>query len=77
MNVTAPKTVADSTLPLLVTLVQARKQARWQWKECADEHAHRWADVVEVLDQRIKAGEAYLADVLEVPGFRVKREIVK
>ena len=77
MNVTAPKTVADSTLPLLVALVQARKQARWQWKHAAGEHAHRWTQVIIVLDARISAGERVLADHLGIPSFRVKREIVE
>lgn len=77
MNVTAPKTVARSTLPLLVTLVQTRKQARWQWKHCAPEHAAVWTQVISILDDRITLGEQYLAETLGVPGFRVKREIVE
>lgn len=77
MNVTAPKTVADSTLPLLVALVQARKQARWQWKHAAGEHRHRWVQVLMVLDVRIGAGERVLAEHLDIPSFRVKREIVE
>ena len=77
MNITAPKTVATSTLPLLCALVQARKQARWQWKHAAGEHAHPWTLVIYELDERIKAGEHVLAEHLDVPGFRVKREIVE
>lgn len=76
MNVTAPDTVARSTLPLLVNLVATRKQARWQWANCADEHKHVWSLVVQILDERIRLGEEYLSKVLDVPGFRVKREIV-
>jgi hypothetical protein len=77
MNVTAPKTVADSTLPLLVALVQARKQARWQWRQAADEHKHTWSLVVYALDKRIDAGERVLSEHLDLPGFRLKREIVE
>jgi len=77
MNVTAPKTVARSTLPLLVTLVVTRKQAKWQWANCADEHKHVWTLVIAILDERIALGEQYLSKVLEVTGFRVKREIVE
>lgn len=77
MNNTEPKTVADSTLPLLVTLVQARKQARWQWRNCADEHKRTWTRVLERLDTRIEAGEIILARRLDLKGFRIKREIVE
>jgi len=77
MNNTAPETVARSTLPLLITLVQTRKQARWQWVHCAHEHKHVWTLVIAILDERIKLGETYLAKTLDMPGFRVKREIVK
>jgi len=77
MNKTAPETVARSTLPLLVNLVQTRKQARWQWANCADEHKAVWAMVVQILDERIRLGEDYLSKVMDVPGFRVKREIVE
>jgi len=77
MNITAPNTVADSVLPRLVTLVRARKQARWQWKHCAGEHQHKWREVIARLDGRIKAGEALLAGQLDLLSFRVKREIVE
>ena len=77
MSKTAPDTVARSTLPLLVTLVVTRKQARWQWANCADEHKHVWTLVVQILDERIRLGEEYLSKVMGVPGFRVKREIVE
>lgn len=77
MNNTAPNTVADNTLPLLATLVQSRKQARWQWANCADEHKHRWTQVVERLDFRIRMGEAYLGGLLDLDGFRMKREIIE
>ena len=77
MNNTAPETASRSTLPLLVNLVMTRKQARWQWQNCADEHKHSWAIVVEILDERIRLGEEYLAKLFDMPGFRVKREIVE
>lgn len=77
MNVTAPQTAARSTLPLLVTLVQTRKQARWQWANCADEHKAVWTMVLAILDERIKLGEVYLGDTLDIPGFRIKREIIE
>jgi len=77
MNTTVPKTVADSTLPLLVTLVQARKQARWQWRNCADEHKHKWTLVLARLDERITQGEMHLENEMELFAFHVKREIVK
>ena len=77
MNNTAPTTAARSTLPLLVTLVMARKQARWQWANCADEHQHVWALIIAVLDSRIELGERYLAELMDMPGFRVKREVVE
>jgi len=77
MNVTATQTVADSTLPLLVALVQARKQARWQWKHAAGEHKHRWVQVLIILDARINAGERVLAEHLDIPSVRIKREIVE
>lgn len=74
MNVTAPKTVADSTLPLLVTLVSAKKQALWQWKNAAPEHSRRWILVITRLEERIKEGERVVGDHLNIPGFRVQRE---
>ncbi|MEE9367061.1 MAG: hypothetical protein V3W44_10265 [Dehalococcoidales bacterium] len=77
MNNTAPNTVADSTLPLLVTLTMARKQARWQWRNCADEHKHRWTLVIDRLDDRIAVGERLLASRLELNTFRVKREVIE
>jgi len=77
MNETATNTAARSTLPLLVNLVMTRKQARWQWANCADEHQHVWALIIAILDSRIELGERYLAELLDIPGFRVKREVVE
>ena len=77
MNITAPKTVADGSLPALVLLVQARKQARWQWKHSAGEHEHRWRMVILRLDARINKGERVLAETLDIPSFRIKREVVE
>lgn len=77
MNVTAPKTVADKLLPQLVSLVQARKQARWQWKHAADEHKHVWVLVLIGMDARINRKERLLAELLDIPSFRVKRELVE
>jgi len=77
MNVTAPKVAANSVLPLLVTLVQTRKQARWQWRNCADEHKHTWAMVVYNIDERITQGEKHLESMLGLCGFHIKREIVE
>ena len=77
MNVTAPKIVALKALPVLVNLIQARKQARWQWKFGADEHQHRWALVLAYQDTRIAELEQYIADNLDLPGFHAKREIVE
>ena len=77
MNVTAPKTVADRLLPRLVNLVQSRKQAYWQWRYCADEHKHRWTQVLIILDERISQGEAMLGHCLDMPSFRIKREVVE
>lgn len=77
MNETAPKTASNSTLPLLVTLVNARRQAKWQWANCADEHKQVWTDIISILDSRIDLGERYLADLIGMPGFRVKREVVE
>jgi hypothetical protein len=77
VNVTAPKTAANSVLPLLVTLLAARKQARWQWKHCADEHKHAWQLVVYNIDERIKQGEKHLEGMLDLYSFRLKREVVE
>ena len=77
MNVTAPKTVADKALPLLVTLIQARKQARWQWRFGADEHKHRWVLVLSRLDERIRAAEKYIATQMDMDAFQAKRELVE
>ena len=77
MTVSQESIVTDSALSLLVTLVEARKQARWQWANCADEHQHKWTVVVGKLDARIAHGEAVVGSLLDIPGFRVKREIVK
>ena len=77
MNKTVPKTVADSTLPLLVTLVTAKKQAMWQWKHAAPEHSRKWILVIERLEERIKTGDRMVAERLEIPGYRTKRVIVK
>lgn len=77
MNVTAPKTVADSTLPLLVTLVSAKKQALWQWKHSAPEHNHKWVLVITRLEERIKTGERLLAGQLGLATLHTKREIIE
>lgn len=77
MNVTAPNTAARSTLPLLVNMVVTRKQARWQWVNCADEQKHVWSLIIAILDERIALGEQYLGKLLDMPGFRVKREVVE
>ena len=69
--------VADSVLPLLTTLVDARKQARWQWKHCADEHKHRWTCIVARLDERISMGEKVVEEHVGLLGFHVKRVIVE
>jgi len=75
MNVTAPKTVAEKALPMLVTLLATRKQARWQWRFCADEHKHTWTLVLMHLDERIKRIEKFIGNNLEVDGFHGKREV--
>ena len=67
----------DQLLANLCMLVIARKQARWQWKHCADEHAHKWTRLVDELDCRINAGEQVVGALLEIPGFRVKREVIE
>jgi len=77
MNVTAPQTVADRLLPRLVALVLSRKQARWQWANCAGEHEHKWVLVIERLDWLIAESENYIAGNLELFTFRTKREIVE
>lgn len=69
--------VADKTLPYLITLVMARKQARWQWANCAGEHKYRWSLVIAQLDTRIAKGEAALARRMEMAQFRIKREVVE
>ncbi len=77
MNITAPKVVALKALPRLVTMIQTRKQARWQWKYAADEHKHRWALVLAIVDTRIAELETYIGANLDIAGFRAKREIVE
>ena len=77
MSANKVNTLTDSTLPLLVTLIATRKQARWQWANCADEHQHKWAVVLAKLDTRIERGEAVVGSLMDIPGFRMKREIVK
>ena len=77
MNVTAPRTAASSVLPFLITLVSARKQARWQWKHCADEHKHTWTLIIYNLDEQITKGEKRLENMLDLCGFHIKREIVE
>ena len=67
----------DNLLAALCTLVIARKQARWQWANCADEHQHKWTVVIAKLDTRIERGEAIVGTIMDIPGFRMKREIVK
>ena len=67
----------SNLLAQLCTLVIARKQARWQWTICADEHSHKWTRIVDELDIRIKRGEAVISSLMEIPGFRVKREVVE
>ena len=77
MDEQAVCTVADSILPLLVTLVRSRKQARWQWKHCAGESKHKWRMVLIRLDQRIVKGEKAMSERMGLLGFRVKREIAE
>ena len=77
MNVTAPNTVADSSLPLLVTLIEASKQAHWQWRNCAGEHKHRWSCVIARLDERISQGEEYIEGLMDLNAFHAKRMIVE
>lgn len=77
MNITAPKTVGLKAMPRLVSLVLARKQARWQWRFCADEHKHTWALVLQEMDTHIAVVEDYIACNLDIPGFKAKREIIE
>ncbi|GAG77440.1 unnamed protein product, partial [marine sediment metagenome] len=77
MNVTAPKTVGGRLLPALTNLVLCRKQARWQWKNAAGENAHKWTEVIHDLDARILIGEHIVGDMLDIPGFRIKREVIE
>lgn len=77
MNATAPKTAASKLLPILVTLVQVRRQARWQWVNCAGEHKHTWTLVLRHVDDLIAQGEALLGTSLDMVGFRIKREMVE
>ena len=77
MNENKANVLTDSMLPLLVTLVVARKQARWQWANCADEHKHKWTVAVDALDARIERGEALVSSLMDIQGFRMKREIVE
>ena len=77
MNITAPKIVALKAMPRLVTLIQARKQARWHWAYGADEHQHRWSLVIAIQDARIAELEKYIGDNLDIVGFHGKREIVE
>lgn len=67
----------DNLLAQLCMLVIARKQARWQWAHCADEHKHKWTQLINELDSRITRGEQVVGNLMEIGGFRVKREIVK
>jgi hypothetical protein len=73
MNKTAPKTVALKALPVLMRLVLSRKQARWQWRFCADEHKRTWVLVLDILDKRIFEIEKFIGDNLEQPGFHAKK----
>lgn len=77
MKETTMNIVADRVLPLLVTLVQARKQARWQYKAAAGEHKERWECVITRLDERISMGEKVLEAEMNLVGFRVKREVIE
>lgn len=77
MNVTAPNIVATSLLPRLVTLVQARKQARWQWKNSAGEHLHKWVLVIDELDRVIAEHENHVAGHMDMFIFRTKREVIE
>ena len=77
MIVTDHNTVADKILPALAFLVEARKQARWQWKHCAGEHAHQWTCVIARLDERISLGEKAVDEKMGLLGFHYKRVIVE
>jgi hypothetical protein len=77
MDDVSAQAVADSSLPLLVVLIESRKQALWQHRHCADEHKRKWRLVLQRLDDRIATGEKVIADRMDIVGFRVKREIVK
>jgi len=77
MTNTPSQAQTDNLIAQLCTLVIARKQARWQWKHCADEHSHKWTTIVETLDARITIGEGIVGSLMEIPGFRVKREVVE
>jgi len=74
MNNTAPKTVADSTLPLLVTLRATRDEAYYQWKNAPGEHKHKWTLVLRRLDDRIAGGERILANHLGLLTFDLDKE---
>jgi len=76
MNINSTKTVADGTLPLLVTLVLARKQALYHWEHCSGEHKHKWAMVCARLDERITIGEKVLKNHLDLLAFHINWEIV-
>ena len=77
MTRTPSRAETDNLIAQLCLLVIARKQARWQWKHCADEHAHKWTRIVDELDARIVRGEQVVGNLMEIGGFRVKREIVE
>jgi len=36
-----------------------------------------WSLTIAILDERIALGEQYLGKLLDMPGFRVKREVVE
>jgi len=65
---------AATWLQELQSLITVRKQARWQLLKAAGEHKRTWQDLVDIYDNRIQMKERQLAQTLDVPGFRAKKE---
>lgn len=64
-------------LPKLEGLLLARKQARWQWHNAAQEHKALWQAVLDKQDEATRMLEQAITDQTGLNKFRVKREIVK
>lgn len=75
MDVFKASYVARILLPDLCGLIQARKQAVLQRRDCAGEYKHYWTQVIDAIDVQIAAKERKIAERMGLLKFRAKEGV--